>query len=222
MKDGISLGNGVLWVFVWLGFMLLYTFLDVAVWRKMLPAYEKYLNVITVAGSIIVFLRMLMVKNSFKVELFQNISFLGILIAIGCAILLYFLLDRGLDPVFERAFPASEQRYQETMQSLSRTPIVSFIQVGVLAPVIEEILIRDFLLQGLSIRYGNVIALLVSSLVFALLHFNMVQTISAFVCGIILGLLYLHTGSILCCIITHAGYNFVSYVTTIYPLFNSQ
>ena len=218
MENGISICTGVLWVLIWFGFMLLYTLLDVVVWRKIVPTYEKYLNVMTIALSTAAFLSFLAEKNDFKIGLFQNISFPGILSVIGCAILLYFLLDKGLDPVFESIFPTSEKRYQETLQTLSKAPVISLLQVCILAPVIEEILMRGYLLNGLSSGYGSVIALFVSSLLFALLHFNMVQTLSAFTCGIILGLLYLQTGSIFCCILTHAGYNLISYITMILPL----
>ena len=222
MEDGISIGDGVLWVLIWFGFMLLYTFLDVMVWRNIVPTYEKYLNVITIALSIVVFLSFLAEKVNFKDDLFRNISFPKILFAIGCAILLYFLLDKGLDPIFERIFPTSEESYQETLQTLSKAPIISLFQVCILAPIIEEILMRGYLLNGLTANYGSIIALLVSSLLFALLHFNMVQTLSSFICGIVLGLLYLQTETIFCCILTHAGYNLISYITTILPLFKKQ
>ena len=218
MEDGISIGNGILWVLIWLGFMLMYTFLDVAVYRKFIPAGEKVLNVMTIALSIAVFLKLLERKHRFQVDLFRNVSFPGIWLAAGCAILLYVLLDKGLDPVFERVFQASEESYQESLQTLSKAPVMSLIQVCILAPVIEEILMRGYLLNGLSMSYGNIIALLVSSLLFALLHFNMVQTLSALICGIALGLLYLQTGSIFCCILAHAGYNLISYLTAVLPL----
>lgn len=77
---------------------------------------------------------------------------------------------------------------------------------------------RGFLLGGLSVKYGRLIALSVSSLLFAFLHFNMVQTISAFICGLILGLLYIHTNLIFCCRLTHMGYNLISYIVVILPL----
>ena len=222
MESGISISKGVLWVLIWFGFMLLYTSLDVLVWRKIVPAYEKYLNIITIVLSMAVFLALLMRKNNFKVDLFRDISFPEVLSATGCAILLYFLLDKGLDPVFERIFPTSEESYQETLQTLSKAPVISLFQVCILAPIIEEILMRGYLLNGLSASYGSMIALLVSSLLFALLHFNMVQTLSAFICGIVLGLLYLHTDSVFCCILTHAGYNLISYITTILPLYSVE
>ena len=222
MENGISIGSGVLWVLIWFGFMLFYTSLDVMVWRKVVPAYEKYLNVVTIVLSMVVFLSFLVRKNNYRIDLFRNISFPGILFAAGCVILLYFLLDKGLDPVLEKIFPTSEKSYQKALQTLSKAPVISLFQTCILAPVIEEILMRDYLLNGLSSSYGSIIALLVSSLLFALLHFNMVQTLSAFICGVILGLLYLQTGSIFCCILTHAGYNLISYITMILPLYSKK
>lgn len=222
MENGISIGCGILWVLIWFGFMLLYTFLDVAVWRRVIPAGEKYLNFATILLSIAAFLSLLARKTGFRVELFKNTALPGILLAIGCGILLYFLLDKGLDPVFERAFPASEESYQETLQALGKAPLISLLQVCVLAPFIEEVLMRGYLFSGLSASCGIMTALLVSSLLFALLHFNMVQTLSAFICGIVLGLLYWQTGSIFCCILTHAGYNLVSYITMILPLYGKK
>ena len=216
MKNGISIGKGILWVVIWFGFMLFYTAVDVFVWRKTAPLYEKYLNLFSIILCMLVFFILLMRGNHFKVDLFGNISFRGILLASGCAVLFYFILDQGLDPVFEQMFPTSEENYQQMLKTLSYAPVISCIQVCILAPVTEEILMREFLLGGLSQKYGNTTALLVSAFIFALLHFNMVQTLSAFICGIILGLLYLHTGSVFCCITAHAGYNLISYITMIY------
>lgn len=90
--------------------------------------------------------------------------------------------------------------------------MTSLIQVCILAPVIEEILMRGVVLGGLKNSYGTVMALLISATFFACLHFSMVQTLSAFVCGIVLGLLYIKTRSILCCMIAHGGYNLISYI----------
>lgn len=69
---------------------------------------------------------------------------------------------------------------------------------------------RGFLLGGLAADYGEGAALVISAVLFALLHFNMVQTLSALVCGMVLGLLYLRTESLFCCVITHMGYNLIS------------
>ena len=150
-------------------------------------------------------------------QLLSNISFVGMMLAIGCSFLFFLLLDRGLDPIFEGMFPQSEQDYQEMLESLIKSPLTSMIQVCVFAPIIEEILMRGVVLGGLKNSYGTVTALLISATLFALLHFNMVQTLSAFVCGIILGLLYIKTNSVFCCMIAHSGYNLICYVGMIYP-----
>ena len=222
MNKGISVGEGVLWVLAWFGVMLLFTFLDVAVWRKITPRHAKLLNVISIVLCMGGFLSLLKSKLHFQIDVAKGTSLQSLLLAIGCAVVLYFLLDKFLDPVFEGMLPGSEERYQETIQHLREAPVLSFIQVCILAPVMEEILMRGFLLGGLAVNYGKVVALLISSLLFALLHFNMVQTLSALICGIILGLLYIRTDSLTCCIAAHTGYNMISCFTMILPIFQKQ
>lgn len=102
MKNGISLGCGALWVLIWVGFMFFYTLLNVAVWKKICPAGEKYLNLLSIAACTAAFLILLARKNQFQVDLSGGITLRGILLAAGCAVLFYLLLDKGLDPVLGR------------------------------------------------------------------------------------------------------------------------
>lgn len=205
----ISLSHSCLWTSVYLGFMFFYTFMEIAVWRKLLPKYFRAANLFTIAFCIGFFLKLL--KNAgYHPNLVSGFSLSGLFFAVCCSVFLFLLLDKGLDRVFERLFPKSEQAYQETVRRLTAAPVTSAIQLCLFAPFIEELLMRGFLLGGLEPRYGTFCALLISSLLFALLHFNTVQSLSAFLCGIVLGVLYLKTGSILCCIIAHSGYNFLS------------
>ncbi len=218
MDSGISIGEGVLWILGWFGVMLFYTLLDVAVWRKLAPGRARLLNLISSALCMGGYLLLLKTKGHFQLDLTYGITLQGMLLAAGCAAALYFLLDRFLDPLLEGMFLGSEERYQETLRHLSEAPVSSFLQVCILAPFMEELLMRGFLLGGLSANYGKVTALVLSSAVFALLHFNMVQTLSALICGVVLGLIYLRTGSVVCCITAHAGYNMISYFTMILPI----
>ena len=220
MNSGISIGKGILWVLVWLGFMFIYTVLDIVIWRKIAPNYSRILNIITVALSMVVFFVLLERKENFKFNLLANVSIQGIVIAICCSILFYFLSDKGLDPIFESIFPSSKENYQQTIQSIIFSPIVSLIDFCIFAPILEEFLMRGFILNGLSVNYGIIVALLISSILFALLHFNIAQIFPSFICGIILGLIYLYTGSILSCIFAHMGYNLISYIMIILPIYN--
>ena len=218
MKEyNIKIGTAFLLVLAYFGIMLFYTFLDVAVWRKVAPDFSNIINIVTIAICIGVFIVFLERTTGYQVQLLSDISFVGIMLAIGCSIIFFLLLDKGLDPIFEGMFPQSEQDYQEMIQSLIKSPMTSLIQVCILAPVMEEILMRGVVLGGLKNTYGTGAALLISATFFACLHFNMVQTLSAFVCGIVLGLLYIRTNSIFCCLIAHGGYNLISYVAMIYP-----
>ena len=111
MDKGISIVEGALWVLAWVGVMLFYTLLDVAVWRKAAPRRARILNLITVALSMGGFLVLLKTKGRFELDLTYGLTFQGVLLALGCAAALYFLLDKWLDPIFEGMLPGSEERY---------------------------------------------------------------------------------------------------------------
>ncbi len=154
-------------------------------------------------------------KTSYDIHIFKNISISGVILAIICAILFFLLLNKCLNPIFDSAFPLSAEDYKRTLTVLKQSPAVNYIRVCLLAPIIEEILMRGYILGGLQNKYGILIVLLLSSFLFALLHFNFVQTISALICGLILGLLYIKTKSLFCCILAHFLYNSISYFALI-------
>ncbi len=171
-------------------------------------------TIILILVNIIFFVGLARVTH-YKISFSNNITVLRIMLSIACAFLLYLLLDSFLDPIFNNLFPASEIEYQEMLKSMQLTPITTFIQVSLLAPITEEMLMRGYILQGLKNRYSVITAILVSTLLFAILHVNIGQILSAFIGGLILATLYLKTKSIFCCILTHVLYNSILYFTTI-------
>lgn len=210
-----SLGNAVLLTAAYFLVLTLATVIDIVIWRKLNNKISVWLNLITLIVLNIIFIMVLFQKTSFNISIFQNVSVRGVILAIGCSILFFFFLDKGLDPVLENIFPSSEKNYKEAINTLRQAPAASFIHVCIIAPIIEEILMRGYVLGGLQNRYGITFSILISSILFALMHFNMVQTISALICGFILGILYINTGSIFCCILAHSLYNGISYFTSI-------
>jgi len=78
----------------------------------------------------------------------------------------------------------------------------------VLAPVVEELIFRKAIVSRLR-KYGDRTAILVSSLLFALLHGNLSQLFYAFGLGCLLGYVYARTGKLRYSIGLHMAINFL-------------
>jgi membrane protease YdiL (CAAX protease family) len=92
--------------------------------------------------------------------------------------------------------------------------VYSCIAASFIAPIIEEIMFRGVILGRLKKRWKTVPAIIVSSLIFALLHYQ-VAFFGAFFFGVIMCLLYLKTGNILINICIHFINNFIISVINI-------
>lgn len=79
---------------------------------------------------------------------------------------------------------------------------IFFLRSAVLPALIEEFAMRGVVMQPLR-RYGDLFALTMSSLVFALMHGNMVQAPFAFVAGFILGYVVMRTGTLWSSVLIH-------------------
>jgi uncharacterized protein len=86
--------------------------------------------------------------------------------------------------------------------------------IGVVAPVVEELLFRGVILDGLQIRYSLKTAVIVSSALFAITHILPHAVVNAFLLGFFFAWLKLKTGSLRLCIIAHALYNSVPLILT--------
>ncbi|GAA0784253.1 CPBP family intramembrane glutamic endopeptidase [Hathewaya limosa] len=91
----------------------------------------------------------------------------------------------------------------ELLQEISEYPIICFLSASIVAPVFEEMLFRGVILDKLLIKNKPVIAVGVSSLIFGIMHFNVVQSTNGVFLGIILGMIYCKSKSLLPCILVH-------------------
>ena len=85
----------------------------------------------------------------------------------------------------------------------------------IVAPITEELLFRGIILQGLLCRYRSTTAVVITAILFTLLHVNPWQFCSALALGLVLGWFYLRSGSLAICILGHAIYNSM---VVIFPL----
>lgn len=83
--------------------------------------------------------------------------------------------------------------------------IIIYIQIVIVGPILEELLFRGILLKSLLKKYYNepLKAIVYSSVVFAVVHFNLIQGVAAFGGAIVLGFIYYYTKSIKICILAH-------------------
>lgn len=89
---------------------------------------------------------------------------------------------------------------------------IGFVAAALVAPIAEETFFRGFMLGGLRQRFGAMGALLISSTFFALLHQPITIFPVIFVLGLMLGLLWLQTGSIWPGIFMHATFNMIGFL----------
>lgn len=84
----------------------------------------------------------------------------------------------------------------------------------ILPAVLEELFFRGVVLRALTV-FRKFLALLVSALSFALMHFSVERFPIAFFCGLILGIAYLATGSLGWAVLIHLFCNAVWYAAEV-------
>lgn len=144
-------------------------------------------------------------------------------LGVGCGLLIASYVVIILHNLVLMAFGVDTQgeailRFFETLES----PVWFFLVGVVLAPIVEEIFFRGFLFQGFRQRYGWVYAMLLSSVIFAAAHLDLVALIPTFILGCLLAYMYQRSSSIWPGVILHFLVNAfglcAAYAATRFPL----
>lgn len=83
----------------------------------------------------------------------------------------------------------------------------SLLGATIAAPVLEELLFRGIFLKGLLEKYSPAVAIVSTSLLFAILHLYPWHVINTFLDGLLFGWLYYKTRSVIMCMLLHAAHN---------------
>ena len=108
-------------------------------------------------------------------------------------------------------FPEDKTSIQALLK-LMDGGIVSIVAICIIAPLIEEMLFRGIILRGFLSHYSAKKAIIVSSLLFALIHLNIYQIPGAFILGCFIGWIYYKSRSLWPCILAHAINNIGVYI----------
>jgi membrane protease YdiL (CAAX protease family) len=100
---------------------------------------------------------------------------------------------------------------EANIERLMQQPVLGFLMLCVVAPVLEETLFRGIILGGLLRNYRPWVAIGQSALLFGLFHMNTLQVVGAGLLGLTLGWLYYRTRSLWLCIALHFVNNFFAF-----------
>lgn len=89
---------------------------------------------------------------------------------------------------------------------------ITLIAICIIAPFVEEILFRGIILRGFLQHYAPLQAIVISAVLFGLIHLNVYQIPGAFIFGCIVGYVFYLCKSIWPCVFIHSLANGLSYL----------
>ncbi len=132
------------------------------------------------------------------------IVFWGIALCISCS-----YLNSLFPPITQGGYDLREMAKEYEGYRL----ILSFISTAIIPAFVEELLFRGLILSQLR-PYSQGSAVVISALLFGLMHQSPFQFLYATAMGIVLGIMYIKTNSIWLCVMLHFFNNFYSVVQT--------
>src|SRR5262249_49881936 len=91
-----------------------------------------------------------------------------------------------------------------------RNRLAVIVLAVIIAPLAEEFIFRGYLYRVLRKYCGRIIAALVSSLIFAIIHLHIPSIAGLFVLALILILIYERTSTLWAPVLMHASFNAIS------------
>jgi membrane protease YdiL (CAAX protease family) len=116
----------------------------------------------------------------------------------GCGLVMQYLFEGSLDSLQAR----SDLIFSGGLSWSSF--LIVLIGVGVLAPIAEELYFRGLLYGWFRQRYGVIVGIVVSSLLFGMAHFDSIAVVfSSMIIGAVMAYMYQRTGSLWVAIAMH-------------------
>ncbi|EET85545.1 Abortive infection protein, partial [Clostridium carboxidivorans P7] len=108
------------------------------------------------------------------------------------------------------------------LKAVSETIEISFfIYVCIIGPAMEEFVFRGVILTGLLKKYSVKKSIIISALLFGIMHLNGIQFINGFLLGVLLGYIYVRTKSIYLCMYSHILFNTMGVIFMYIPKINN-
>ena len=116
---------------------------------------------------------------------------------------------------------AIDANYKATMNAMYSAPLaIQIVCLAVLVPICEEYVFRGLFFRRMERESSFVYAMVYSSVVFGILHVNLVQMLYGFALGMMLAYVYEKYGSLKAPVAAHMSMNLLSVLATRYGLYN--
>ena len=165
----------------------------------------SYVIPMTAAFSLVHYLRKR--KTGYKSYNLKSSSVLVFILLILATISLQF----GIISPIATSIPMPESLKQAMAELMMNKGVFSFIAIVICAPILEELIFRGIILDGLLKKYTPLKSILISSLLFGIVHMNPVQLVAGLIIGSLIGWVYYKTKNLTLAIFIHFVNNFAAY-----------
>jgi CAAX protease family protein len=143
--------------------------------------------------------------NDFKIKYVGKLNFKLLLSVILLIIGYYFWYQSSIGVITDK-IPLNGW-LKEAVKDMELHPYYEIFFGATVAPIFEEIFMRGIILAGLLNKYSPKKAIIISALIFGVWHFNIHQSVNATLIGLVLGIIYYKTNSLILCIVLHMTNN---------------
>lgn len=160
------------------------------------------LSILAIGAVIIVSRKLFYEEDEVKVASKKRINFriilLGLFLSIGVILITLPLISVAIMPFIEIDINAPSAE----LNNIGEVMVFSVMYANIFAPLCEEILLRGVVLGGFLKRYSPAVSIILSALIFGIMHFSL-KVVAVTISGIVLGFLYYKFKSIILCFLIH-------------------
>lgn len=138
-----------------------------------------------------------------------SLSTIKIMVLVSISII---AIQTGIVSPIVNSLPMPEFMKKVFLELANQNGAFSFIAIVIAAPILEELIFRGIILNGLLRRYSPVKSIIISSVLFGIVHLNPWQFMSALIIGTFSGWVYYKTKKLSLSIIIHFVNNLIAFI----------
>lgn len=149
-------------------------------------------------------------NNSIKIDKIP--TFIGYISIIFLVFSFRFVYDNSIALLLEKYITFDFIDIEKSYLPLFASPVRFFLSAVIVAPIVEEVIYREIILNKLLGKYSSIFAIIISSLLFSVIHLSIFSMINALFLGMIFGYLYTMYKSLVFCIVLHSAANMLVFI----------